>query len=119
MNLIKQFTEYLRSSQEEVKKVSWPSRRDTIRYSALVIGVSVVVAAFFAGLDIGFTKLVDLGISQRNQAAPAQTTQTPVTPDVTAVTSSTTPTIDLNAQPIVTPTDTSTKVIPIVPSAKK
>lgn len=119
MNLIKQFTEYLRSSQEEVKKVSWPSRRDTIRYSALVIGVSVVVAAFFAGLDIGFTKLVDLGISQRGQSTPVQTTQTPVTPDVTAVTSSTTPTIDLNAQPLVTPKENGINVVPVAPPAKK
>ena len=117
MNLIKQFTDYLRASQEEMKKVSWPSRRDTIRYSGLVIGVSVAVAAFFAGLDIGFTKLVDLGLTQRN-AAPTQTA-----PEAAAPTSTSgNPSIDFtNVEPIVTPTTESNgiKVAPVVPSEKK
>lgn len=116
MNLIKQFTEYLRASQEEVKKVSWPSRRDTIRYSTLVIGVSVAVAALFAGLDIGFTKLVDLGVAQRSKSAPTEAPPTPTTSTSTP----TTPSMNFdNVTPIVTPTDTSTNIIPIAPSAQK
>ncbi len=115
MNLIKQFTDYLRASQEEMKKVSWPSRRDTIRYSALVIGVSVAVAAFFAGLDVGFTKLVDLGLSQRN-AAPTQTAPEPVTTTSTPGN----PSINFdNVTPIVTPADNAIKVTPVAPSEKK
>ncbi len=55
---------YLRESKEELGKVTWPSKQDVIRYSTLVIGVSVAVAAFFAGLDwalnLGLEKLIEL-----------------------------------------------------------
>jgi preprotein translocase SecE subunit len=55
---------YFRESKEELEKVSWPSREDTIRYSGLVIGVVIVMGAFFAGLDwalnLGFAKLLVL-----------------------------------------------------------
>lgn len=99
MKLIDQLVSYLRASKEEFRKVSWPTRQDTVRYSALVIGVSIVVAVFFATLDMGFTKLVDYTITQRN-AARAQSAQPtaaqatiPVTP--TTVPAQTTPTLDL------------------------
>ena len=55
---------YLRESKEELEKVSWPSRADTLRYSGIVIGMSVVLAVFFAALDYGLShgleKLVSL-----------------------------------------------------------
>ena len=37
---------YFRESYEELKKVSWPSRKDTVRDTLIVIGVSLGVAAF-------------------------------------------------------------------------
>ncbi len=46
---------YLREAKEELEKVSWPSRQDTARYAALVIGMSVVTAAAIAALDAGLT----------------------------------------------------------------
>ena len=42
---------YFREAKEELEKVAWPSRRDTLRYTALVIGVSVGLAAAIAGVD--------------------------------------------------------------------
>jgi len=55
---------YLRESKEELEKVTWPTRRETVRYSVLVIAVSIVVGAFFAGLDwalnLGLGKLIGL-----------------------------------------------------------
>ncbi len=54
--------QYLRESKEELEKVAWPSRRDTVRYSLLVIGISVGLAAAIAGADwllsYGFNQLV-------------------------------------------------------------
>ena len=50
-NPIKATQDYLRSSWGEIKKVTWPTRETTIRYSAIVIVVSLAVAAFFARLD--------------------------------------------------------------------
>jgi len=55
---------YLRESKQELEKVSWPTRRETVRYSFLVIGVSLAMGAFFAGLDwtlnLGLEQLIGL-----------------------------------------------------------
>lgn len=109
MNFAQKTVDYFKSSKEEFKKVSWPSRQDTFRYSALVISISLVVAAFFAGLDLGFTKLVESGVAYRSALQARQQIQLP---EVTATSSpSITPTssasINLNnASPLNTPTST-------------
>lgn len=55
---------YLREVKEELEKVAWPTRADVLRYSALVVLVSVGMAAFFAALDwaltLGLEKLITL-----------------------------------------------------------
>lgn len=79
MNPVNALTSYLRSAKEELEKVSWPTRQDTIRYSSLVLGVSLLVAAFFASLDFGLNRLVDAALQQRS-AASEQTIPTTPTP---------------------------------------
>ncbi len=46
---------YFRESYEELKKVSWPNRKDTVRDTLIVIGVSLGVAAFLGAVDLGLT----------------------------------------------------------------
>lgn len=53
-------TRYLRESKEEMKKVTWPSKQEISRYTILVIVLSLIVAAFFGGLDW----LLNLGLEQ-------------------------------------------------------
>ena len=117
MNILQKITDYFRSSAAEAKKVSWPTRQDTIRYSSLVIGLSLAVSAFFALLDYGLTRLVDVGLAARQQtqaSAPAassdQVQVTPTTEPSTDATSGASG-IDLkNATPIkVVPIDTKTQ----------
>lgn len=92
---------YLRSTKEEVRKVSWPTRKETFRYSALVVCASVLIAVFFATLDFGFTKLVDVVVQQRAASVTAPQPQTPPQVDVTPTTASgsapatSVPTLDL------------------------
>lgn len=43
----------------EMKKVNWPTKKETIRYTLIVIGVSVAVAVFLGGLDFVFTTLLN------------------------------------------------------------
>ncbi|OGL96563.1 preprotein translocase subunit SecE [Candidatus Uhrbacteria bacterium RIFOXYB2_FULL_45_11] len=54
--------QYVRESVEEVRKVTWPSKQDTFKYSLIVIGLCVILAAFFVGLDwvlaFGIQKLI-------------------------------------------------------------
>ena len=42
---------YLLASYEEMKKVTWPSRRQTVEYSLFVVAISVAIAVFFGVLD--------------------------------------------------------------------
>lgn len=55
---------YLRESKEEMKKVTWPSKQEITRYTVLVIVLSLIVAAFFGGLDwllnLGLEELITL-----------------------------------------------------------
>ncbi len=53
---------YIRESRDELRKVIWPSRQETIRHTLLVVGVSVTVAIVLGIADyvftIGFEKLL-------------------------------------------------------------
>lgn len=42
---------FLKEVREELAKVAWPSREQTIRYTILVIIVAVGVGLFLGGLD--------------------------------------------------------------------
>ena len=54
---------YLRDTAAEMKHVSWPTQMQTITYTALVIGVSALVALFLGAFDYLFTQALDLIIS--------------------------------------------------------
>jgi len=49
---------YFKESREELAKVTWPSRRDTINHTILVVVISLAMAAFFGALDY----LLNLGL---------------------------------------------------------
>lgn len=42
---------YVRESREEMRKITWPSKQDTFKYSIVVIALCLILAFFFAGLD--------------------------------------------------------------------
>jgi preprotein translocase subunit SecE len=45
---------YIKESYAEMKKVTWPTKKETYRYTVLVIGISVATAAFLGLLDYLF-----------------------------------------------------------------
>ncbi len=51
--------------KEELRKVAWPTREQTVRYTILVIFVAVAVGAFLGGLDYILTSLTALIIKAR------------------------------------------------------
>ncbi len=55
MNIFERLTKFLKEVRQELKKVTWPTRQDTIKYTLIVIGVSLVAAAFLGGLDYLFS----------------------------------------------------------------
>ncbi|TET40500.1 MAG: preprotein translocase subunit SecE [Dehalococcoidia bacterium] len=42
----------------ELKKVTWPTRQETIRLSAMVLVVCVILGLILGGVDYVFTQLV-------------------------------------------------------------
>lgn len=44
----------------ELKKVTWPTKEETIKLTVVVIALSVLVGAFVGSLDITFLKITTL-----------------------------------------------------------
>ena len=42
----------------ELRRVTWPSREETMRLTLMVVVVSVAVGLFLGAIDIGFARLV-------------------------------------------------------------
>jgi preprotein translocase subunit SecE len=49
---------FLRDVKMEMKKVTWPTRKETLAATAMVIILSVLVAFFLGILDVALAKLV-------------------------------------------------------------
>ncbi len=115
MSIINKIVDYFVSAKNELSKVTWPSRQETIRYSGLVIAISVGVAVFFGVMDVGLSNLVTAALSSK-KISVEQTAQpqAPVVPTVEGgVPAGATevktqePTINFDeVTPITTPTDT-------------
>ncbi len=76
--MINSIISYFRSAKEELEKVSWPTREDVMRYSTIIITVSVVLAVFFAALDFGLHTGVSTVLTKRFQGV-TQTEEVPQT----------------------------------------
>ena len=57
LNKIRQF---LRESKVELKKVTWPTPRQALASTSVVIVVVLVVSFFLGAVDLGLTKIVRL-----------------------------------------------------------
>ena len=53
-NIIK----FLREVKVELKKVNWPSRKETIGSTSVVLVIVIIIAAFLGIIDIGLSKLI-------------------------------------------------------------
>lgn len=49
---------FIKASKAEMAHVSWLTRRQTIGYTAIVIVISLIVAAYIAVLDSGFGAVI-------------------------------------------------------------
>jgi preprotein translocase subunit SecE len=55
-----QLPQYLREVIQELRKVSWPTRKQTFNLTLLVIGVTLLTALYIGGLDLLFQRLMAL-----------------------------------------------------------
>jgi len=50
---------FLREAKSELSKVNWPNRETIIRYTIMVIAMSLAVSIFLGSLDYFFSYLVE------------------------------------------------------------
>ncbi len=51
-------TRYLRQTRGELRKVTWPTRQESQRLTAIVLGVTAVMSLFLGVLDFVFSRAV-------------------------------------------------------------
>lgn len=51
---------FLREAWAELKKVSWPTRKELFSYTAVVLVTVALIAIFFAVIDLGISQLLAL-----------------------------------------------------------
>jgi len=57
--LSKKIITFFKEVKTEIKKVNWPTKKETLRYTLIVILVSIVTAIFLGGLDFALTTLLN------------------------------------------------------------
>jgi len=63
--MITKIKNFFINSFEELKKVVWPSRREVISHTIIVIVSTIVAMAIIAVLDFGLFNLVQLLINRK------------------------------------------------------
>ena len=53
---------YFRNSVAELKKVNWPTKKQTIDHTLLVVGISLGMALFLGIVDFVLTRILQLVI---------------------------------------------------------
>lgn len=59
-NVIDKSLQFLREVKVELKKVTWPTRKQTVGSTIVVIVLVLIFSAFLGGIDIGLSSLVQL-----------------------------------------------------------
>ncbi|MFH1036926.1 MAG: preprotein translocase subunit SecE [Patescibacteria group bacterium] len=59
MGIFTKITTFFKEVAIEMKKVNWPTRQETIKYTLIVLGISVGVAIYLGGLDFLFTTILN------------------------------------------------------------
>lgn len=56
---------FLKEVRDELNKVTWPTKDEVVRLTAVVIIVSALVGLFLGGTDFILTKIVELILIKR------------------------------------------------------
>ncbi|MGC9048878.1 MAG: preprotein translocase subunit SecE [Patescibacteria group bacterium] len=58
--MVNKIIQYIKDSKGELKKVVWPTKKELTNHTLIVIGISLIVAAFLGLIDFGLTKVIEL-----------------------------------------------------------
>ncbi|HAR99531.1 MAG TPA: preprotein translocase subunit SecE [Candidatus Moranbacteria bacterium] len=56
--MINKIIQFFLEAKAEMLKVNWPTKKQTVNYTLLVVAVSLVVAGFLGGLDWIFSYIL-------------------------------------------------------------
>ncbi|MCA0989459.1 preprotein translocase subunit SecE [Guptibacillus algicola] len=59
-SIVQRSGKFLREVTREMKRVSWPTRKDLTRYTIVTVSTVIFVAVFFALIDQGISSLIRL-----------------------------------------------------------
>ena len=62
--MIKNIKEYFQGVRAEVKKITWPSKKEIRNHTIIVIASIGVLMLVFGGLDLMFSKILEVFISR-------------------------------------------------------
>ena len=62
MNIQEKIKEFFKEVYVEMRRVSWLSKNDIIKYTAIVLVVTIVVSFFLGGLDYIFSSSIKMFI---------------------------------------------------------
>lgn len=51
---------FISESYQELKRVTWPTREETMRLTLMVLAVSAAIGAFLSVVDILFARLINV-----------------------------------------------------------
>lgn len=99
-----QKSDFMKELRSELKKVTWPSRKELISNTTTVIVITLIVAAIVFVLDFGFEKLNTYGVG----ALKSVVTKVDETENTTPVENTTTENTTVENTSTETPVDTNT-----------
>ena len=60
MDITQKTTAFFKEVYVELRKTNWLATREVVRYTLIVLAVTIVVAAFLGGLDFLFSEALKL-----------------------------------------------------------
>ena len=59
-SIIQKTVQFLREVRVETKKVTWPTRKETLASTVVVLVTTFIIAFFLGGVDLFLSKLVEM-----------------------------------------------------------
>ncbi len=56
--MFQQIVQFLQEVQLELKKVVWPTRKDTLASTSVVLVIVIIIAFFLGLIDLGLTRII-------------------------------------------------------------
>ena len=61
---MRRILEFFRGVSREMKKVSWPKKKELTTYTITVLATVIIMSVFFAVVDLGLSELIRLILGQ-------------------------------------------------------